>query len=72
MGTMRDFHDFGFLKKFLTLLAPSLGRAAPFEKISKTLILAFEANSALSHENETKIVKITHSDGQRFFQNHQS
>ena len=27
----------------------------------KTLILSFEANSALSHENETKIVKITHS-----------
>ena len=25
------------------------------------LILAFEANSALSRENETKIVKITHS-----------
>ena len=24
-------------------------------------ILAFEANSALSRENETKIVKITHS-----------
>ena len=29
----------------------------------KTLILAFEANSALSRENETKIVKITHSVG---------
>ena len=28
----------------------------PFEKISN-----IEANSALSHENETKIVKITHS-----------
>ena len=27
----------------------------------KTLILTFEANSALSSENETKIVKITHS-----------
>ena len=26
------------------------------------LILAFEANSALSHVNETKIVKITHSE----------
>ena len=25
------------------------------------LILSFEANSALSRENETKIVKITHS-----------
>ena len=35
--------------------------AAPFEKkIQKTLILAYEANSALSRENETKIVKITH------------
>ena len=30
------------------------------EKISKTLILAFEANSALSRKNEIKIVKITH------------
>ena len=37
-------------------------RAAPFEKkIQKTLIFAFEANSALSRENETKMVKITHS-----------
>ena len=27
----------------------------------KMFILAFEANSALSYENETKIVKITHS-----------
>ena len=39
---------------------------APFgllhsKKFPKTLILAFEANSALSRENETKIVKITHS-----------
>ena len=33
--------------------------ASPFS--SKTLILAFEANSALSYENETKIVKITNS-----------
>ena len=30
------------------------------KKIQKTLILAFEANSALSRKNETKIVKITH------------
>ena len=29
--------------------------------LSKNVILAFEANSALSRENETKIVKITHS-----------
>ena len=29
----------------------------------KMLILAFEANSTLSRENETKIVKITHSVG---------
>ena len=35
--------------------------AGPFGAAQKTLILAFEANSALSHENETKIVKITHS-----------
>ena len=35
--------------------------AAPFEKFQTTLILAFEANSALSRENETKIVNITHS-----------
>ena len=34
---------------------------APFEKFQKPLILAFEANSALSRENETKIVKITQS-----------
>ena len=32
------------------------------KEIQKTLILAFEANSALSRENETKIVKITHSE----------
>ena len=31
------------------------------KKFQTTLILAFEVNSALSHENETKIVKITHS-----------
>ena len=31
------------------------------KKFQKTLILAFEANSALSRKNETKIVKITHS-----------
>ena len=35
--------------------------ATPPEKFQKTLILAFEANSALSRKNETKIVKITHS-----------
>ena len=48
-----------FEKKILTPLAP-LGplRSKIFQK---TLILAFEANSALSRENETKIVKITHS-----------
>ena len=32
------------------------------KKSQKTLILAFEANSALSHENESKIVKITNSE----------
>ena len=45
-----------FKKKFL--FTP---RLSVRKKIKKTLILAFEANSALSRENETKIVKITHS-----------
>ena len=31
------------------------------KKFQETLILPFEANSALSRKNETKIVKITHS-----------
>ena len=31
------------------------------KKFQTMLILAYEANSTLSHENETKIVKITHS-----------
>ena len=35
-----------------------------FEIFQKPLILAFEANSALSLKNETKIVKITHSDAE--------
>ena len=38
----------------LTLLGPLRSK-----KFQTTLILAFEANSALSHENDTKIVKIT-------------
>ena len=50
------------MKFFLT--AGSFG-AAPLKKIQTSLILAFEANSALSWENETKIVKITHSEHQR-------
>ena len=50
-----------FLKIFLH--SPGPFEATLFEKFQKTLILAFEANSALSHENETKIVKITHSVG---------
>ena len=47
------------MKNFLTPLAPS----GPLhsKKFQKTLILAFEANSALSHENQTEIVKIKHS-----------
>ena len=55
------------LKFFLTPLAPSGPlRSKKFQKtlilaFQKTLILAFEANGALSRENETKIVKITHS-----------
>ena len=32
------------------------------KKFQTTLILAFEANSALSSENEIKIVKIIHSE----------
>ena len=49
-----------FLENFSSLRWPPW--AAPFEKFPKTLILAFEANSALSRENETQIVKITHSE----------
>ena len=48
-----------FWKKILTPLAPS--DPIRLKKFQKTLILAFEANSTLSRENETKIVKITHS-----------
>ena len=44
---------------FLTPLAPS---GPLHSKKFQTLILAFDANSALSCENETKIVKITHSE----------
>ena len=50
---------------FFEIFSHSAGpfETAPFLKISKNpLILAFEANSALSRENETKIVKITHSE----------
>ena len=32
------------------------------KKFQKALILAFEANIALPRKNETKIVKITHSE----------
>ena len=50
----------GCLKFFLTPLAPSgLLRSKKFQT---KLILAFEANSVLSPKNETKIVKITHSE----------
>ena len=38
-------------------------RGRSVKKFQKKLILVFEANSALSRENETKIVKITHSAG---------
>ena len=48
-----------FRNFFFTPLAP-LGPLRS-KKFQKTLILAFEANSVLSRENETKIVKITHS-----------
>ena len=47
-----------FWNFFFTPLAPS--GPLHLKKFQKTLILAFEANSALSHESETKFVKITH------------
>ena len=54
-----------FWNFFFTPLAPS----GPLHSkiFQKTLILAFEANSALSSKNETKIVKITHSATGRYF-----
>ena len=48
-----------FWNFFFTPLAPS--GVLRLKIFQKTMILAFEANSALSRENETKIVKITHS-----------
>ena len=48
------------MKFFITPLDP-LGPLRS-KKFQTTLILAFEANSALSRENETKIVKITDSE----------
>ena len=47
------------MKKFLNEVPE--GASGVKKKFQKMLILAFEANSALSCENETKIVKITHS-----------
>ena len=49
-----------FFEKNSSLLWPGSGplRSKNFQK---ALILALEANSELSSENETKIVKITHS-----------
>jgi hypothetical protein len=49
-----------FIEIFSHSAGPSLELLCS-KKIQETLILAFEANSALSRENETKIVKITHS-----------
>ena len=58
------------LGALLAALGPLLGTVGPLlaplgplrlKFFQKELILAFEANSALSRENETKIVKITHS-----------
>ena len=48
-----------FWKKFFTPLTPLLPLHSKF--FQKTLILDYEANSAFSRENETKIVKIKHS-----------
>ena len=55
---MCDFLDFG-LTFFLHYVYSGSCMILAFQK---TLVLAFEANSALSCENETKIVKITYSD----------
>ena len=62
-----------FFEKFSSLRWPLRSRSIR-KKFQKTLILsfqkmfilAFEANSALSRENETKIVKITHSQNRKF------
>ena len=51
-------HD--YLKDSVLTLLAHLGPLHS-KKYQTMLILAFEANSALSRENETKIVKITHS-----------
>ena len=60
-----------FFEKF----SHSAGPFGPLhsKKVQKTFILAFEANSALSRENETKIVKITHSaiNDQNYWGHHQ-
>ena len=48
---------FEIFSHFASLFGPLLGS----KFFQKTLILALDANSALSCENETKIVKITHS-----------
>ena len=69
---MCDFHNFGlifanfcetnalFASKVFEQRVPE-GYPECRKKFQTTLILAFEANSALSRKNETKIVKITHS-----------
>ena len=49
------------LPQRLNLMFFEIFTSLRWNKFKKTLILAFEANSALSRENETKIVKITHS-----------
>ena len=48
-----------FFEKFLNRVPE--GASGVKKILQKTLILAFEENSALSRKNETKIVKITHS-----------
>merc|ERR1712150_3563 len=44
-----------------------MGEPLHSKKFQKTLILVFEANSALSCENETKILKIAHSASSQYF-----
>ena len=62
-GWLNDYLHQRLKSTFFEIFFHSAGPfgAAPFEKFQTTLILGFEANSALSCENETKIVKIIHS-----------
>ena len=74
LRTMSDFHDFGLtwmiaskakinvVWNFFYTPGKYPSGTLRSKKFQTTLILAIEANSAFSRVNETKIVKITHSD----------